>query len=217
MQLLSTLFLTLLIFLYGGDSIAATTQASSAPRSGLCASPVNSSSISRTTRSGYDVEGRMTSSTDAAGTTTYTLYDALGRATATLLPDATMPATVLTEVAAIAAAPELADNPRTLTTYDADGRVTATTDPLGNTTTFTYDAAARRTSRSVEGSTGVSPVSLTLETTTSTPPVAKPPAPTPKAPSPPSPTTPPVARPQGVWASRPQVQKLSPPPKPTTS
>ncbi|MEO7100839.1 MAG: tandem-95 repeat protein [Luteolibacter sp.] len=99
----------------------------------------------RITRSGYDAEGRMTSSTDMAGATTYTLYDALGRATATIQPDATMPATILTEVADIAAAPALADNPRTLTTYDADGRVTASTDALGNTTTFEYDDAGRRT------------------------------------------------------------------------
>ena len=99
----------------------------------------------RITRSYYDVEGRMTASTDAAGATSYTLYDALGRATATILPDTTMPATVLTEVAAIAAAPELADNPRSTTTYDADGRVTAASDALGNTTTFEYDNAGRRT------------------------------------------------------------------------
>ncbi len=97
------------------------------------------------TTSTYDVEGRMTAATDAAGVTRYTLYDALGRATVSILPDDTMPATVLTEVAAIAAAPALADNPRTLTTYDADGRVTATTDPLGNSTTFEYDDAGRRT------------------------------------------------------------------------
>ncbi|MEO6475135.1 MAG: Ig-like domain-containing protein [Luteolibacter sp.] len=101
--------------------------------------------INRITRSGFDAEGRMTSSTDMAGATTYTLYDALGRATATIEPDTTMPATILTEVADIAAAPALADNPRTVTTYDADGRVTASTDALGNSTTFEYDDAGRRT------------------------------------------------------------------------
>ncbi|MEO5916835.1 MAG: Ig-like domain-containing protein, partial [Luteolibacter sp.] len=99
----------------------------------------------RVSRSGYDAEGRMTSSTDPAGTTTYTIYDPLGRATATILPDDTMPAEVLTEVAEIAASPELADNPRTTTNYDADGRVAASTDPLGNTTAFEYDASGRRT------------------------------------------------------------------------
>lgn len=97
------------------------------------------------TSTAYDVEGRQTASTDAAGVTTYTLYDALGRATATLLPDNTMPATVLSEVADIAAAPELADNPRRSTSYDADGRVTASTDEHGNVTAYEYDAAGRRT------------------------------------------------------------------------
>ncbi|WP_193214050.1 PKD domain-containing protein [Luteolibacter marinus] len=97
------------------------------------------------TTSTYDVEGRMTATTDAAGITTYTLHDALGRSIATILPDETMPASVLSEVADIASAPELADNPRSTTTYDADGRVTATTDALGNTTSFEYDAAGRRT------------------------------------------------------------------------
>ena len=94
----------------------------------------------------YDSEGRMVASTDAAGSTSYTLYDALGRATESILPDETMPAAILTEVAAIAAAPELADNPRNITIYDADGRVTASTDANGNTTTFGYDDAGRRSS-----------------------------------------------------------------------
>lgn len=97
------------------------------------------------TSSAYDIEGRQTAITDAAGLTTYTLYDALGRATAVILPDETMPATVLSEVADIAAAPALANNPRRTTTYDADGRVTASTDEHGQVTTFEYDDAGRRT------------------------------------------------------------------------
>ena len=75
------------------------------------------------TTAAFDAEGRQTASTDAAGRTTYTVYDALGRGIATIAPDETMPAAVLSEVADIAAAPELADNPRRTTTYDADGRV----------------------------------------------------------------------------------------------
>ncbi|WP_341403488.1 PKD domain-containing protein [Luteolibacter soli] len=97
------------------------------------------------TSAAYDIEGRQTATTDAAGVTTYTLYDALGRATTTILPDATMPPTILSEVADIAAAPALADNPRRTTTYDADGRVVASTDENGQATTFEYDDAGRRT------------------------------------------------------------------------
>ncbi|BCX50344.1 conserved hypothetical protein [Haloferula helveola] len=97
------------------------------------------------TTSAFDVEGRKTAETNAAGVTTYTLYDPLDRVTTVILPDDTMPPTVLSEIADIASAAELQDNPRITTDYDADGRVIATTDPRGNTTRFEYDAAGRRT------------------------------------------------------------------------
>ncbi len=93
----------------------------------------------------YDVENRQTSTTNQLGETTYMLYDALDRQTVTIYPDDTMPAVTLVEVVDIAAATELADNPRSITEYDADSRVIATIDALGNRTEFEYDAAGRRT------------------------------------------------------------------------
>src|SRR5262249_560107 len=77
----------------------------------------------------YDAAGRVISRTDQSGRKTVYQYDALGRLTETIYPDAT-PAT-------------LADNPRTKTEYNAAGRVTAQTDEDGNRTEFTYDHAGR--------------------------------------------------------------------------
>jgi len=65
-------------------------------------------------RHDYDELGRRTSSTDRAGRVTQFVYDAMGRLTETIYPDAT-PA-------------DDTDNPRTKTEYDKAGQVTAQID-----------------------------------------------------------------------------------------
>ncbi|WP_051366930.1 LamG-like jellyroll fold domain-containing protein [Hamadaea tsunoensis] len=97
------------------------------------------------TRYAYDKAGETTSVTDvAANTTTQYAYDFLGRATRTTAPDGS----------AVATTYDVDGHPLTVSTldsfgattstrssaYDADGNVLSTTDALGHTTTFAYDA-----------------------------------------------------------------------------
>nr|WP_308434583.1 LamG-like jellyroll fold domain-containing protein [Streptomyces melanogenes] len=82
--------------------------------------------LEATTRTGYNTFGEATENQDARGAVTRTELDSLGRPVATTLPDYTPPGG--TKITATAR-----------TRYDALGRTTASTDPLGRTTTFTYD------------------------------------------------------------------------------
>ncbi|AYG85302.1 tRNA nuclease WapA [Streptomyces hundungensis] len=79
-----------------------------------------------TTRTGYNTFGEPTESQDARGTVTRSEVDSLGRTTAITLPDYTPPGG-----AKITATSR--------TRYDVLGHVASTIDPLGRTTTFTYD------------------------------------------------------------------------------
>ena len=79
--------------------------------------------------SNYDVAGQLVGSIDAAGNASYTVYDQRGRIATERLadPDGNGPQSA----------------PVSTHTYDATGNVSSTTDPLGNKTTFTYDALNR--------------------------------------------------------------------------
>jgi len=78
----------------------------------------------------FDQSGRWISTVDRDGNATRVEYDAMGRAIAELLPDATPD--------------DLTDNPRIRREYDALNRVIAEVDPLGNRTEYEYDAAGNR-------------------------------------------------------------------------
>ena len=84
---LTSIFLTLLIFLTGGNFAVAKNQASSAPLDDLCALAANSSSTRRITATdaegnltqfAYDPQGRLIAVTDALGGITRYAYDQRG-------------------------------------------------------------------------------------------------------------------------------------------
>ena len=89
----------------------------------------------------YDRRGNVVAVTDQLGRTTNYTYDALGRRTR--VEEAAAYAGGSTEGWTPLAGD--ADRPITTTEYDLAGRVVRTTDPLGNSTEFAYDALDRQT------------------------------------------------------------------------
>ncbi|HEY3903297.1 MAG TPA: RHS repeat-associated core domain-containing protein, partial [Streptosporangiaceae bacterium] len=106
----------------------------------------------------------VTSAIDGAGDTTTYSYDALGRRTVTTMPDGTSQHTSYDEAGNVLGLSN--DNSagtvlsQTSASYDADGNAISTTDPMGNTTTFGYNALGLPV-------TEVQPVSATSSITTS--------------------------------------------------
>ena len=84
----------------------------------------------------YDGEDLVTQSIDQLGRITDFEYDGMRRSTKTILPAAAQ----FTDTGMSVAWPEIT------TTYDGNGNVTSTADPLGRTTTHTYDERNLRTS-----------------------------------------------------------------------
>ncbi|MEV2278313.1 DNRLRE domain-containing protein, partial [Nocardiopsis sp. NPDC049922] len=76
---------------------------------------------------GHNAFGELTHEQDERGNTTSTAYDRVGRPVSTTLPDYTP------------AGSSTALTPTVSTTYDSAGRIASETDPLGGTTTYTYD------------------------------------------------------------------------------
>lgn len=117
-----------------------------------------------TTSYGYDVAGEVTSVIDGAGNVTSYSYDALGRQVVTTLPDGSSAHVSYDEAGnQIGTADETAAGTvlkQTSGTFDGDGDLTSATDPLGDTTSYGYDALGLPTSE-------VQPVSATSAITTS--------------------------------------------------
>jgi YD repeat-containing protein len=82
----------------------------------------------------YDADGNVTSMTDPLGNVTEYVYDGADRETEEI------DAQVYDSLTASNV------NPTTVTSYDGDGNVLTVTDPNGNVTTYTYDAAGREVS-----------------------------------------------------------------------
>jgi RHS repeat-associated protein len=93
----------------------------------------------------YDAHGRVTSTTDAAGSVTDYMYGASGN-----LPTVTAPSNNDAGV-----------RPVTTYGYDVVGRVTSVTDPLGKSTTYAYDALDRVTSVTLPKPSAGSPLNFT--------------------------------------------------------
>ena len=95
-----------------------------------------------TTRSFYDVVGRLHYSVDARGNVTEYVYDAAGRRTASILYTEYFfdPATAGTTAPQ---PPQNASGETTTFTYDANGNQTSVTGAAGHTTTSEYDAGNR--------------------------------------------------------------------------
>ena len=112
----------------------------------------------------YDAAGETTATTDGAGDTTRYSYDGLGRRTVVTMPDGTSQHATYDEAGNTIGTASLDASGTTLqqasATYDADGNMTASTDPMGNTTTLSYDALGLATQE-------VQPVSSTTSITTS--------------------------------------------------
>ncbi|GAA5178922.1 polymorphic toxin-type HINT domain-containing protein [Rugosimonospora acidiphila] len=102
----------------------------------------NATTVRPLTRSGYDAFGDRTQSTDAAGHIATTDYDQAGRPVATTTPAYTPPGGGATITAT------------TREAYDGLGQPSAITDPLGNITTYTYDALGDLTGRTDPQLTG---------------------------------------------------------------
>jgi RHS repeat-associated protein len=86
----------------------------------------------------YDADGRRSSMTDAAGTSTYD-YDGLGRLVATHTASG-KDVTFAYDLADRRTSIGYPNGHTVAADYDASGRLTAITDWLGHTTTFSYDA-----------------------------------------------------------------------------
>ena len=121
---------------------AYTTTSAYADAAGYLSSTTSPSGV--TTSYGYDAAGEVTSAIDGAGDTTTYSYDALGRRTVTTMPDGTSQHTSFDEAGNVLGISN--DNSagtvlsQTSASYDADGNAIATTDAMGNTTTFGYNA-----------------------------------------------------------------------------
>jgi len=95
---------------------------------------VQATAVSPVTTTGYNTFGDATGVRDAYGAVTTTGYDAMSRPIRVTKPAYTPPGgTALTPV--------------TTTDYNLAGRPTAVTDPLGRTTSYTYDLYGRLTER----------------------------------------------------------------------
>jgi RHS repeat-associated protein len=92
----------------------------------------------------YDTENRKISTTDRAGYITFFTNDALGRLTATRMPDGAVSQTVY-DADGRAIITENENGKKTFYGYDADGRNTSITNALGQITTFGYDQSGNRT------------------------------------------------------------------------
>jgi RHS repeat-associated protein len=110
---------------------------------------------------GYDAAGETTQVTDGAGNVTRFSFDALGRQTASVNPDGTS-ATVTYDPAGNQLAQSSLDASRhTLTTesatYNGEGQQLSTTDALGDTIAYTYNAAGGLTAETqpVSSSAGI--------------------------------------------------------------
>lgn len=79
----------------------------------------------------YDADANVIATVDALGNTTTYQYDALGQKIQQTLPDPN-------------GDPDLSNAPVTTYGYDLDGNLTSVTDPLGNQTTYVYDALGRK-------------------------------------------------------------------------
>lgn len=98
-----------------------------------------------TTGYGYDGAGQMTSETDGAGNTTHYTYDFMGDQQKAVYPDGTSSETDY-DAAQNPVVQKQFDATGNLqssesSTYDPDGNELSSTDALGHTSTFTYDAA----------------------------------------------------------------------------
>ncbi|MEU4388976.1 polymorphic toxin-type HINT domain-containing protein [Promicromonospora sp. NPDC023805] len=107
----------------------------------------------RTTRMGYDKNGRQTERTDSGNKTTRTEYDAAGNKIKETSPTGGITTYAYTDDGLLASVTEPrgnvegADKARFTTrfVYDLVGNRTKEIDPLGNTTSVTYDANSRPT------------------------------------------------------------------------
>jgi RHS repeat-associated protein len=107
----------------------------------------------RTTRMGYDKNGRQTERTDSGNKTTRTEYDAAGNKIKETSPTGGITTYAYTDDGLLASVTEPrgnvegADKARFTTRfeYDLAGNRTKEIDPLGNTTSVTYDANSRPT------------------------------------------------------------------------
>lgn len=107
----------------------------------------------RTTRMGYDKNGRQTERTDSGNKTTRTEYDAAGNKIKETSPTGGITTYAYTDDGLLASVTEPrgnvegADKARFTTRFEYDlvGNRTKEIDPLGNTTSMTYDANSRPT------------------------------------------------------------------------
>jgi RHS repeat-associated protein len=105
-----------------------------------------------TSYSTYDLDGEQVGATDASDNVTAYAYDAFGNEISQSLPDP-------------ANGSQDSNSPLTTFTYDADGNVLSLTDPVGNTTAWTYNGAGQVASQSEVVALGYNPDG-SIDTTT---------------------------------------------------
>ncbi len=115
----------------GGSTV---TDATYDPAGNVTSRTVHNGVSNLTTSWALDQRGLPTAMTDPRGNTTYDTYDESGRLSVTTAP------TVDTEVGGGA---PVATRPVTMIGYDTFGEQVEASDPVGNTTTYGYDAAGR--------------------------------------------------------------------------
>jgi RHS repeat-associated protein len=96
-------------------------------------------SLGHTTKSTYDANGNVLTSTDGNNNTTTYAYDADNRQTSVTNPDTTVSRTDYNPNGTIADTIDAGNN-KTTYTYDSQGRKLSQTDPDNRTTSYTYDA-----------------------------------------------------------------------------
>jgi RHS repeat-associated protein len=105
----------------------------------------------------YDADGNKTAYTDGNGNTSYTTYNSLGLAEATIAPSVSTAAYSYTSLS----------DAQTVDTYNADGEITAQQQPGGVTRTTDYDAFGRVADEngSIAGTTGSTGTTASAERT----------------------------------------------------
>lgn len=108
----------------------------------------NDSTRDRTVTRAFDAANRVAYSVDPMGYVTESTYDAIGRATGTVLYSAALTGVVPTTLAGIkqAIVKHPADDRAETCVYDGAGRLVSCTDALGFTETYAYNALGEKTS-----------------------------------------------------------------------